>query len=146
MPNTVCTVIEAETMKEGRRTDVLFQRIGNAGRDKSATGQALRQLRLTLSYTFVGRSFKASALVCCLLLRSPIPVARGQLYSLLWRLDQPCLDKGRTHAVIMSVHMPARTRVDQVLKERYLFVLGHLALFVSDKLVHQSQNPPPSFG
>jgi len=33
-----------------------------------------------------------------------------------------------------------------VLKERYLLVLGELALLVSDKLIHQLQNPPPSFG
>src|SRR5919199_5045753 len=36
--------------------------------------------------------------------------------------------------------MPARTRVDQVLEELYyLFILGNLALFVSDELVHQLQ-------
>jgi hypothetical protein len=32
-----------------------------------------------------------------------------------------------------------------VLKERYLFVVGDLALFVSDELIHQSHEPTSEF-
>jgi hypothetical protein len=64
----------------------------------------------------------------------------------LRRLYQPGLDEGRTHALVVPVQLPARSGVDQVLKERYLFVLGDLSLLVRDELVHQLQNPPPSFG
>ena len=58
-------------------------------------------------------------------------------FALLRRLDQPSLDKGRSHAMVVPLQMPTRPRVDQVLEQRYLFVLGNLALFVSDELVHQ---------
>jgi hypothetical protein len=64
----------------------------------------------------------------------------------LWRLYKPCLNKGCGHAMIVPRQMPARSCFDQVLEQGYLFVLGHLALFVSNKLLHQLQNPPPSFG
>ncbi len=43
--------------------------------------------------------------------------------------------------MIVAAKMPARPRIDQLLKERYLFVLAHLALFVSNELVDQLQNP-----
>jgi hypothetical protein len=46
----------------------------------------------------------------------------------------------------MPLKMPARPCVDQVLEERYLLILGNLAFFVSNELIHQLQNPPPSFG
>ena len=41
--------------------------------------------------------------------------------------------------MIVAAKMPARPCIDQLLKERYLFVLAHLALFVSDELVDQLQ-------
>jgi hypothetical protein len=56
----------------------------------------------------------------------------------LRRLDQPSLDKGRGNTLIVPRQMPAHPRLHQVRKGRYLFVLGDLALFVSDELVHKS--------
>src|SRR5215217_6839217 len=67
-------------------------------------------------------------------------------FSPLGRLYQSCLDKGRTHTLIVPLQLPACSCFDQVLKERYLFVVGNLPFFVSNELIHQLQNPPPSFG
>jgi hypothetical protein len=64
----------------------------------------------------------------------------GSFGPLRW-LYQPCLDKGRSHALIVPRQLPARPRFHQVPKERYLFVLGQLALFVSDELLHQLHEP-----
>jgi hypothetical protein len=66
-----------------------------------------------------------------------------RIFGLLWPLYQPGLDKGCGHAVVMSLELPARPRIYQVLKQRYLFVLVHLTLFVSNEPVHQLHNPPP---
>jgi hypothetical protein len=65
----------------------------------------------------------------------------ARLFSPLWRRYQSGFNKRCGYTVVMSVEMPARPCIDQVLKERYLFVLAHLALFVSDELVDQLQNP-----
>jgi hypothetical protein len=43
----------------------------------------------------------------------------------------------------VSLQLPTRPRLNQVLKESYLLVLGELALLVSNKLIHQLQNPLP---
>lgn len=75
--------------------------------------------------------------------KNPIPLV---LFSPLRRLYQPCLNEGCSHTMIVSCQMPAHSCVDQVLKERYLLILANLPLFVSDKLLDQLQNPPPSFG
>ena len=47
--------------------------------------------------------------------------------------------------MIVPFKMPARSCVDQVLKERYLFVISHLAFFVSYELVHQLYAPTSEF-
>jgi hypothetical protein len=81
-----------------------------------------------------------------LLRRPPLgnPVNKGfswmlevSFSSLRW-LYQPSLDESRTHTLVVPRQLPARPRFHQVLKERYLFVLGDLAFFVSNELVHQS--------
>ena len=65
----------------------------------------------------------------------------------LQRLNQTSFNEGRSHAMVVSRKMPARSCIDQVLKERYLLVVGHVSLFVSNKPLDQLQNPPPpSFG
>jgi hypothetical protein len=53
-------------------------------------------------------------------------------------LISPPLDKGRGNTLIVPQQMLAHPRLHQVRKERYLFVLGDLALLVSDDLGHQS--------
>jgi hypothetical protein len=59
-------------------------------------------------------------------------------FSQLGRLYMPRLDEGRGNTLIVPRQLPARPRLHQVLEERYLLILGNLAFFVSDELVHQS--------
>jgi hypothetical protein len=66
--------------------------------------------------------------------------------SALQRFYQSCFDEGRSYAMVVPLKLPARSCVDQMLKQSDLFVFGQVSLFVSNELVHQLQNPPPSFG
>jgi hypothetical protein len=79
-------------------------------------------------------------------IRSPPPFSLLGFGSLRW-LNEPRLDEGSGHALIVPLQLPARPRLHQVLEERYLLVLRNLALFVSDQLVHQSHETHlPGFG
>jgi hypothetical protein len=54
----------------------------------------------------------------------------GSFGPLRW-LYQPCLNKGRSHALIVPRQLPARPRFHQVPKERYLFVLRAMSCSTS---------------
>ena len=71
-------------------------------------------------------------------LRSPVLGFRSVSFGVYRRTYKPRLYKGRGHTLIVPLQLPARPRLHQLLEESYLFVSGDLALFVSDKLVHQS--------
>jgi len=59
----------------------------------------------------------------------------------LQRLNQTSFNEGRSHAMVVSRKMPARSCIDQVLKERYLLVVGHVYLFLKQQAVRRVAKP-----
>jgi len=59
----------------------------------------------------------------------------------LHRLYQTRFDGGRSHAMIVACKMSAPSCIDQVLKERYLLVVGYVYLFLKQQAVRRVAKP-----